>query len=524
MIHPKRIRSHACISATLSILALFCTVLLPAGTATADTIANDPELKQIHVSVDNPHMKPGENQTLRFRAELTDGSQLTLSDLTREQTRLLSLNPTVATVGSAGQIYARNTGAATIQVDVSIGGSTQTAHVRIGVPERTLHEQDFVLDGEFGSYGSTIEQIGENHFVFTRGHHPEEESRRNLPQFMIPENFKGNSLIVDITPLGLPHETHHYHMAYSLDGENWTPILQTLADENVARIEIPPTNSDSFYLGFQIPFSYDYSRELIREWTTDPATSEYITLHPIGRSLQGRPLYRMEITDPESPHRREDRWVHYISQAHPHEGKSRWRVKGMLDWLLSDDPEAADARQRHIWHFVLTMNPDGVNNGFTRHNMQGRDMNRTYRTTGPDSTVQAHEGYLFQKDIAQLIESDTPITTFWDMHVWGGRVEPMMLAGPEMGSGPGQVGEFAELRDLIESYDRDDLIIPLAERNYDGDASLWDRGVHHHYGITTAIVEGSGFLDTQEENLKAGRILIRSINEFYRETRADFRD
>ncbi|MEX2586108.1 MAG: hypothetical protein WD315_06905 [Balneolaceae bacterium] len=60
-----------------------------------------------------------------------------------------------------------------LQVEASIGEVTQTASVRIGVPEHPLHEQDFVLDGPYESYGSTIEQVGENHFVFTRGHHPE---------------------------------------------------------------------------------------------------------------------------------------------------------------------------------------------------------------------------------------------------------------------------------------------------------------------------------------------------------------
>ncbi len=483
--------------------------------------SGSPELVRLHLSADRILMKPGERQMIEFSAEMSDGSQLSLSDLSREEVRVLSLNPDVATAGSYGQVYARNTGAATIQVEVTLGDEERTAHLRIGVPERTLSEEDFVVDGPYGSHGAEIEKLGENHFLFRRGQHPEDKDRSNLPQFIIPENFRGNNLTLDITPLSYPAETHNYHMAYSFDGEHWTPILQELVGENVSRLRIPPSNSDSFYLGFQIPLSHETAQKLKKQWASDPKTAPYVTLHRLGHSLQGRPLYRMEITDPDSPHERNDRWKHYIAQAHPHEGKSRWRVRGMIDWLLSDAPEAADARKRHIWHFVLTMNPDGLNNGFTRVNAEGMDMNRTFLVDGADRSEQAHEGYVYQRDIETFMESDHPLTTFWDMHVWGREVEPMVHLGPEFGEEAGQLGSWEKLRDLIESHDEYDLIIPLAIRRFEGQTTLWDRGVHHRYGITSAIVEGSGYLDTQEENMKAGEALIKSINEFYRGTRLE---
>lgn len=499
---------------TLAVAAVF---LLIGMSNTNDVKGSKEELKQLHLSVAEVIMQPGQRQSLQFSAELNNGRRLELSAFSKEQLRIMSLNPEVVTVGSAGQIYARNKGAATIQVQLSLGEKTLTQYVQVGVPERPLSIHDFVLEGPYGSFGASIAQVGENHFIFTRGKHPADELRASLPQFMIPKNFKGNPLTVDIRGISLPAEGHHYHMAYSFDGEHWTPILQKQIAENVSRIEIPPSNSDSFYLGFQIPLSHDTAERFIKQWATDPASAKYITFHTIGRSLQGRPLYRMEITDRESPHRREDRWVHYITQAHSHEGKSRWRVKGMIDWLLADTPEAADARKRHIWHFVMVMNPDGVNNGFTRVNMQGIDMNRAYYVKGANPQEQAHEAYLYQRDLEQLMASETPLTTFWDMHVWGRRVEPMMHPGPEFGSG--NLGEWTKLRDLMESYDTYDLIKPLETREYEGGTTVWDRGVHHQFGITSSLVEGGGYLDTQEENMEAGSIMMQSLNEFYHGTR-----
>lgn len=487
-------------------------VLMLTGMTEFQDKKSDDELFRLHVSVADTIMQPGERQNLQFSVELRDGQQLELSELTKEQVRLVSLNPKVATVGSYGQIYARDFGAATIQAQVTMNGSTRTGYVRIGVPEQPLTEHDFILDGPYGSSGSNIEKIGENHFLL---------DRRSLPQFIIKNNFKGNNIKIDIQSLSLPSGGHNYHVAYSLDGKNWTPILQKEIRKNVSRIEIPPTNSNSLYFGFQIPLSYETAQRFMKEWASDPATSKFMEIHSIGKSIEGRKLYRMEISDPESSYKVEDRWVHYIAQSHPHEGKSRWRIKGMIDWLLSDAPEAIDARERHIWHFVFMMNPDGINNGFTRTNMEGIDMNRTYHASGADTSEQAHEGYLFQRDIEQLMDSDTPLTTFWDMHVWGRRVEPMTHLGPEFGDSEDQLGEWTELRDLIESYDEYDFIKPLETRDHEGNTTVWDRGVHHQFGITSSLVEGSGYLDTQEENMEAGVILIRSISEFYSGTRAN---
>lgn len=477
-----------------------------------------PELDRIELSVAEIVMSPGDRQELSVTVQTVEGEMLALDELPQGELRLVSLNPEVAAVGSAGQIYARGFGAATIRAEISSGGRVLTEQVRIGVPERLLAESDFVLDGPYGSYGSKVEQVGSNHFRFLRGRHPEESKRMSLPQFIIPANFRGNNLVLDIEGLGIPSPGHNYFVAYSFDGEDWTPVLQEQAGEKTTRVQLPPGDSDTLYFGFQIPLSHDSAERWMRQWASAAETSRFVTIHDIGRSIEDRPLYRMEVTDPESPHAREDRWVHYISQAHPHEGKARWRLKGMIDWLLSE--EGRDARQRHIWNFVLTMNPDGVNNGFTRVNMEGVDMNRTYRVAGSMRSEQAHEAFLYQRDIEQLMASETPLTTFWDMHVWPNRVEPLILPGPEFGSEKHQLGPWTNLRQFIEARDDKDLVKPLALRDYEGNATMWDRGVHRQFGITASIVEGGGTLDTPEENLEAGAILIQGINEFYRGTKS----
>ena len=481
------------------------------------------EIVRIDLDVPEKQMRPGERQVMDATVKRTDAEDIKLEDLERDEVAVMSLNPDVATVGSYGQIYARNPGAATLQVQVTLDGRTRTETSRIGVAERALEAEDFILDGAYGSRNSMVEKLGVNHFKFHRGGHPKDGNRKSTTQFIIPKNFRGNSLTLDMQPMGELHPGHNYYFAFSFDGKNWTPIRHRVIDEeaSISRIEIPPTNSDRLYFGWSLPFSHEATRRNKMRWATDPDTRAFVTLHQLGYSLEGRKLYRLEVTDPESPHARENRWVHYISQAHPHEGKARWRVKGMIDWLLSDDPEAADARERHIWHFVLAMNPDGFNRGFTRMNMENIDMNRTYRVDGADRDEQAHEGYVFQRDIEALMDSDTPLTTFWDMHVWPGKVDPLLHPGPEFGDAGDRLGEWRDFRDLMDEYDEENLIQPLQRRRYEGNTTLWERGVHHHFGITSALVEGSGHVDTQEENLRSGRTMARAISAFWRDTRAD---
>lgn len=404
-----------------------------------------------------------------------------------------------------------------------------------------LTAADFTIDYQFGSRNSRVEQVGENHFAFHRGKSLEGDNRTSAPQFEIHRGIRGRQVTIDIHGLGAPswgsgeRSQHNMHLAYSLDGRTWTPVLQEVirVDEEgrrlspdasegkqVSRVVLGPFDSDSLYFGWQIPLSHELAEKLYREWASDPRTARLVTVNELGKSIGGRTLYRLEITDPESDVPRADRWVHWVSSAHPHEGKARWRVAGLIDWLLSADPAAADSRRRSIWHVTIMMNPDGVDHGFTRVNMQNIDMNRAYRVAGSHPS-QAHEGFIYQREIERIMASGEPLITFTDMHVWGGRVEAMIHLGPEFGSGPGKIGEWTALRETIKRQDPKGLYKDLATRN--GGATVWDGGVFRQFGITSSLVEGGGLIDSQADNIEAGRVYGRAYSKFYRGTKRDLR-
>src|SRR5690625_5288203 len=135
-----------------------------------------------------------------------------------------------------------------------------------------------------------------------------------------------------------------------------------------------------------------------RGWSEHPD----VTLHTIGESINGRSLYRLEITGSDSPLPESERWVHYFANQHPGEHNSQWRMAGMVDWILSD--EGARFREQNIAHFVFYMSPDAPSRGWYRTNQEGVDMNRSYRAEGADKDEQTHEAYFWQQDLERSEE------------------------------------------------------------------------------------------------------------------------
>lgn len=374
-----------------------------------------------------------------------------------------------------------------------------------------LEVGDFDFNGPLGSEGAKIEKVGHNHFLVTLSHAPNQPNWANMAQFRIVRNAKGNALRMDVQftsekPLYLFDD---YFYSYSTDGSRWKPVLwEQKRNGKFNTLVFPPFDRDTVEVGHQVPMSHRTALALIQGWSQSP----YVKVEEIGRSLLGRrPLYRVRITDDSSPHPASKRWVHYIGNEHPGEHNAQWRIVGMVEWLLSD--EGRDARQRSIFYITLMMSPDAPSKGWYRVNAQGVDMNRSYHVKGANAATQAHESYVRQKALEDLMASDTPVTTYWAMHTWTGIVEPIIRgAGPEFGA---RLGPWEKLRDIIEALDTNDLIKPLKLKPVAGEELLWSAAPHSQFGITAVLVEGASVHYQKEQNLEAGRVLIQGITQFY---------
>lgn len=380
----------------------------------------------------------------------------------------------------------------------------------------TLSVEDFTFEGPLGSQGATIEKVGENHFKVSLGAAPGHPDWNNRPQFTILRNAQGNSLRLDVEfDGGAAYYFNEYAFSYSYDGEHWHPVHWQngpKVDKQHDTLIFPQFEQDVVYVGHQVPMSYEKLQELVSAWGKSPL----VTVHVLGQSLEGRDLYRLEVTDPGSGVPREKRWVHFFANQHPGEHNSQWRMAGMIDWMLSD--AAADFRRRSICHFVPMMSPDAPSKGWYRVNAQGYDMNRTYLHTGADKASQAHEAYIVQKDLEGLMASEAPPVTAWSIHTWGGKTDPRIIAGPEMTEDG--LGPWTTFRDLLDKHDINDVVRTLEEWPLkESSVNQWTEGTHTQFGITAILCEGGGALYTKEENVESGEVIMKAIADYYAGTR-----
>ena len=376
---------------------------------------------------------------------------------------------------------------------------------------RELSVEDFKFDGPLGSAGATIERVDINHFKVVLGHAPEHPTWCNMLQFQILQNAKGNRLRLDVYFYGGDdYRFNHYaYSSWSYNGIDWHPIKwqkEAKKSSEGDTLLFPEFKEDTVYFGHQVPMSYQNVREMMETWDKHPHARVYI----LGKSLEGRNIYRLEITDPQSPHPRDRRWVHYFGNQHPGEHNAQWRMVGMIEWLLSK--AGRDCRHRSISHFVLMMYPDAPSHGWYRTGIQGVDGNRSYSVNGANQQKQAHEAYIVQKDLERLMSSDASVTDLWSMHTWGGVVEPIMLPGPEMGT---VLPTWTQLRDIMEQNDPERLVKPLAVEKKPGNTSHWNNGPHVQFGITTVLCEGAGSIITKQDNMASGIVLMKSLAQYY---------
>jgi hypothetical protein len=402
-----------------------------------------------------------------------------------------------------------------------------------------LSAQDFVFDGSdgLGSAGTTIERIGRNHFRVNLGSAPSHPEWCNKLQFTIPRGAKGVELRLDVLHESPAMSLNEYFASMSYNGKDW--IAVPWAQGNLRRdgwskthdtLLFPIFEQDRVVVGHQIPMTYEDSVALVGGYcSSHPTLASTVSL---GRSVGGRTIQRLEISDRHSAVPRSRRWVFHISNQHPGEHNAQWRMTGMASWLLSDDPLAQDFRQRSIFHFIFFSSPDAPSNGWYRVCSEGVDMNRSYYVDGA-AKGQAHEANLVQADLERMMRSDEPVTLCYSMHTWTGIVEQLLCPGPELHDGsPEMLGDgWQELREIMRRNERasglvdvgglaaqdgkgGNLMKPLALMEAKNGVQ-WTDGPHLQFGISAVLCEGGSHAKTKELNVGAGAVIVKSLAEYY---------
>jgi hypothetical protein len=102
----------------------------------------------------------------------------------------------------------------------------------------------------------------------------------------------------------------------------------------------------------------------------------------IGKSMRGRPLYQVTVTNPAVPEKNK-KVVWLIARQHAWESGTSWVVEGALESLAA--PNASNARLLGtvVFKFMPMGVPAGVAGGGVRFNVNGYDVNRNWDAVDP---------------------------------------------------------------------------------------------------------------------------------------------
>jgi N-acyl-D-amino-acid deacylase len=197
---------------------------------------------------------------------------------------------------------------------------------------------------------------------------------------------------------------HRYTPDFSIDGVNW----QTYP---AAKLDL---NRDKSRAGFSLTIPQGKSVVIAAQplltsshyaaWLESLKEQHGVTVSSVGSSVEDRPLWRG--TTPAKKHT-----LLLLGRQHPPETTGALALISFVERLFEDDALAKRFRSEVGILLYPLINPDGVDQGYWRHNVQGKDLNREW---GPFSQP---ENRIVDSDVSQWLERhDSQLIKAIDFH------------------------------------------------------------------------------------------------------------
>lgn len=134
------------------------------------------------------------------------------------------------------------------------------------------------------------------------------------------------------------------------------------------------------------------------------------------RTLAGNRCEYITITskdkDPKSMKALAKKGVFISARIHPGESNASWMMKGVIEFLVSNSPEARALREHFVFKIVPILNPDGVINGNYRCSLSGQDLNRRWKN--PSRVL--HPVVFAVKKMMRIFAKERQICLYCDLH------------------------------------------------------------------------------------------------------------
>lgn len=166
-----------------------------------------------------------------------------------------------------------------------------------------------------------------------------------------------------------------YRVAASYDGERWFRVPTRFEDGALILEHTPEEDT----IGYACFAAHPWARhEMIM---ARAEASPRARIHRLGQTPQGRPIDVLALGHEGRAGRRV--WI--IGRQHPGESAAGWFMEGLVERLLDEGDELAQALLGEALIYVVpSMNPDGTALGNHRTNAAGRDLNREWLDPSPE--------------------------------------------------------------------------------------------------------------------------------------------
>jgi len=207
--------------------------------------------------------------------------------------------------------------------------------------------------------------VRDNHIVITIT--PENSPINNSAWYA----FKASSLTqkqVNVT-INYQGGDHRYAPKLSADGKEWQ-ALEHQSSKDSLQFSLNLSATPVYVAGQEIITNDDY-----QTWLAKKGQQSHVNFSVLGQSTQGRDIGMLEITQPKNKE-----WLVVLGRMHPPEVTGALALFPFVEQLLEEGAAAAAFRGRFNILVVPNLNPDGVAMGNWRHNANGVDLNRDWKS------------------------------------------------------------------------------------------------------------------------------------------------
>nr|XP_048284354.1 cytosolic carboxypeptidase 2 isoform X6 [Myodes glareolus] len=175
-----------------------------------------------------------------------------------------------------------------------------------------------------------------------------------------------------------------------------------------------PHDQDTCFFAHFYPYTYTDLQCYLLSIANNPIQSQFCKLRALCRSLAGNTVYLLTITNPSrTPQEAAAKKAVVLSaRVHPGESNGSWIMRGFLDFILSNSPDAQLLRDIFVFKVIPMLNPDGVIVGNYRCSLAGRDLNRHYKTVLKDS----FPCIWYTKNMIKRLMEEREVLLYCDFH------------------------------------------------------------------------------------------------------------